>query len=160
MDLPTDPRDPSHEGPATGEPLIVPPAVSADVAPPVQPVERVERVEPLGPVEPVEPPPSATDRADESEGGKVKAAALLAGAAALANKVRQEAPKKVHELREKRVAGRCVILTEADGRALTIGPYKNAEAAQEDLFKVGGAPRVVELVSEAAFFAPHDSSRA
>lgn len=144
MDLPTDPSNPSYEGPATGEPLIVPPAASADVAPPV---------------EPVEPAPSATDEAGESEGGKVKAAALLAGAAALANKVRQEAPKKVHELREKRAAGRCVILTEADGRALAIGPYKNAEAAQEDLFKVGGAPRVVELVSETAFFAPHDSSR-
>lgn len=157
MDLPTDPRDPNYEGPAPGEPLIVPPAVTADVAPPVEPVEPVERVEP---VEPVEPLPSPTDQADQGEGGKVKAAALLAGAAALANKVRQEAPKKVQGMREKRAAGRCVILTEADGRALAIGPYKNAEAAQEDLFKVGGAPRVVELVSETAFFAPHDGSRA
>lgn len=184
MTLPNDPRDPSYDEPVNGEPLDVPPvgadatdATGAPIPPggpmatgapmamggPIDPIAPAEPIAPAAtaqtvqPVEPVEPTPAPSEQAEESEGGKLKGAALLAGAAALANKVRQEAPKKVHELREKRAAGRCVILTEADGRALAIGPYKNDEAARQDVFKVGGAPRVVELVSEAAFFAPHET---
>src|SRR4051812_24446499 len=98
------------------------------------------------------------DGHDDDGGGKVKTAALLAGAAALANKVRQEAPKKVQQLREKRAAGRCVIVTEVDGRMLAIGPYKDEASAEPRAFKVGGAPRLVELVTDAAFFAPEDGS--
>ena len=153
MNLPTDPQEPSYDGPVAGEPLTVPPVVSGDVATPAEPVE------PTGTASSTSPTPVSTEQAEQREGGKVKAAALLAGAAALANKVRQEAPKKVLEMREKRVAGRCVILTEADGRSLAIGPYKNDDAARQDIFKVGGAPRVIELVSDTAFFAPHESSR-
>ena len=99
------------------------------------------------------------DREDEGT-SKLKAGALLAGAAALANKVRQEAPKKVHELREKRAEGRCVIVTEVDGRMLAIGPYKDAASAEQQAFRVGGDPHVVELVTDAAFFAPAQEASA
>jgi hypothetical protein len=129
MSVPTHPREP-NEQPVAGEAPIVPPTVAA----------------------------SPTEQTEPDDGGsKVKTAAVLAGAAALANKVRQEAPKMLQQMREKRAAGRCVILTEADDRALAIGPYKNEEAASHDLFKVGGNPRVVELMSDTTFFTPHDS---
>jgi hypothetical protein len=82
----------------------------------------------------------------------VKTAAVVAGAAALANKVRQEAPKKIRQLREKRAAGRCVIVTEADGHYLAVGPYKDEDAARQELFKVGGTAHVAELQSTTAFF--------
>jgi hypothetical protein len=84
----------------------------------------------------------------------VKAAAIVASAAALANKARKEAPKVVNQLRERRVAGRCVIVTEVDGRFLAIGPYKNEDTARGDVFKVGGTPHIAELVTDTAFFAP------
>ena len=80
-------------------------------------------------------------------GGNVKAAALLAGAAALANKVRQEAPKRVQEFREKRLAGRCVVLTEVDGREVAIGPYGDEVAARQAVATMTGTTRVVRLVS-------------
>jgi hypothetical protein len=160
MNIPADPQEPSYEEPVAGVPLIVPPVGSEDVAASVEPdvLAGTPSATPAPPM-PTEQPEQKEEQ-DEDGGGKMKAAALLAGAAALANKVRQEAPKKVQEIREKRVAGRCVILTEADGRSLAIGPYKNDEAAREDIFKVGGTPRVIELVSETAFFAPHESSHA
>jgi hypothetical protein len=130
MSVPIHPREP-NEQPVAGEAPIVPPMVAA----------------------------SPTEQTEPDDGGsKVKTAAVLAGAAALANKVRHEAPKMLQQMREKRAAGRCVILTEADDRALAIGPYKNEEAASHDLFKVGGTPRVVELMSDTAFFTPHDSA--
>jgi hypothetical protein len=173
MSVPIDPREPNDEQPVAGDPLIVPPivdetgpAVVSETASPVgngdvhPRVERVESAEaPSGPPTVASPPPSPTEQTEPDDGGsKVKTAAVLAGAAALANKVRHEAPKVLQQMREKRAAGRCVILTEADDRALAIGPYKNEEAARHDLFKVGGTSRVVELMSDTAFFAPHDSS--
>jgi hypothetical protein len=104
-----------------------------------------------------EPEPQPVDADDSGEGGsKVKTAAVVAGAAALANKVRQEAPKVLHQLRERRIAGRHVIITEVDGRFLAIGPYKNEDDARKDGFKVGGTPRIAELVADTAFFAPPD----
>lgn len=162
MNLPRDPQEPSQAEPITGEPLVAPPSVDNDRR------EPVERVEPIDQTEMLPEPPSTlapTEQAgtskgeggqdaEQGSGSKVKAAALLAGAAALTNKVRQEAPKKVQQLREKRAAGRCVILTEANGEYLAIGPYKNEEAARQDIFKVGGTSHVVELRSETAFFAP------
>jgi hypothetical protein len=148
MSNPTDPQDPRYDQPIAEDPLIV---ASEDVVVAVEPIPTV-------PVEPAQP---TTDEATQPEegGSKVKAAAVLAGAAALANKVRQEAPKKLQQIREKRVAGRCVIITEADGQMLAIGPFKDDEAARQDLFKVGGTPRIVELVSETAFFAPDNTDR-
>ena len=100
-------------------------------------------------------PMTGTEREAEVERpgpGKAKTAVVVAGVAAVANKVRQEAPKKIHELRGRRAEGRCVIVTEADGRYLAIGPYKNEGAARQDTFKVGGTPTVVEMKSQSAFF--------
>ena len=149
MNLPTDPQKPTDDRPAAEEPLLDQSTVSSrDVAAPVEPVE------PTG--TPSASAPSPTEQAEERGGGKIKNAALLAGVATVANKVRQRAPKVVQQIREKRAGDRCVILTEADGRSLAIGPYKNEQAARDDIFKVGGAPRVVELVSRAAFFAPQE----
>jgi len=101
-------------------------------------------------------PASDVDRETEQDegGSKLKTGALLAGAAALANKVRQEAPKKVQQIREKRAEGRYVIVTEVDGRMLAIGPYKDEASAEPQAFRVGGNPHVVELVTETAFFGP------
>lgn len=81
--------------------------------------------------------------------------AVLAGAAALANKIRTEAPKKVRAVQEKRAAGRCVILTEIGGRQVAIGPYSDDHAAQKDIARVTGAPQVAELLSRAAYFDSH-----
>ena len=128
------------------------------VEPPYGEVSVASNLEP-----PAFPPPDAepayttpdtesSEHKEHSTSTKVKAAALLAGVTALANKVREEAPKKVQEIREKRAAGRCVILTEVDGRATAIGPYPNTEAAQADVTNVGVNARVVELVPNSAFF--------
>jgi hypothetical protein len=138
--------------PITGDPLITAPdpsdAVEASTtAPPV--------AEPVTPA--VDPRPVKSAPSEDDGGGKAKTAAMVAGAAALANKVRKEAPKVVNQLRERRMAGRCVIITEVDGRFLAIGPYKNEGAARGHVFKVGGTPHVAELVSETAFFAPDQS---
>jgi hypothetical protein len=138
--------------PIAGDPLITAPDPSYTVegstmAPPV--------AEPVTPA--VGPRPVKSVPSDDEGGGKAKTAAMVAGAAALANKVRKEAPKVINQLRERRMAGRCVIITEVDGRFLAIGPYKNEEAARDDVFKVGGSPHVAELVSETSFFAPEQS---
>jgi hypothetical protein len=112
-----------------------------------------------GPAEP-EPvtPPGPAEESGRRAGQKVTA--LLAGAGALAKMVRTEAPKKVREAREKRVAGRRVILTEVDGRRVAIGPYPNDAAARQDTARVSGAPHVVELLSQTAYFGTHDGESA
>jgi hypothetical protein len=92
--------------------------------------------------------------AEQGVPSKAKTTALLAGAAALANKVRQEAPKKVQEIRQKRAAGRCVILTEHDGRLIAVGPYPDEQAARQDSVKVTGAPSVIELMTQQTYFPP------
>lgn len=137
--------------PVTGDPLVPAPdpGVSGDAAEVTPPAGDRPFVPPVAPV------PPERDEADDS-GSKAKAAAVVAGAVAVANKVRKEAPKVVHQVRERRVAGRCVIVTEVDGRFLAIGPYKDEESARQDAFKVGGTPHVAELRSDTAFFAPTD----
>jgi hypothetical protein len=155
MSFPNDPQQLNPEEPIPGDPLIEPPDGGTG---------RPSSVDPIGP--PVAPPvsvietptaePSNGDKT-EDEGGKAKVAVAVAGVAALANKVRQEAPKRIQQLREKRAAGRCVIVSEADGGYLAIGPYKDEEAAREDLFKVGGTAHVAELVTTTAFFPPPSS---
>ena len=103
-------------------------------------------------------PPAGTGSPPESgRGAKVKAAALVAGAAALLNKLRKEAPKKAREVREKRIPGRCILLTEIAGHPVAIGPYRDEQAARHDLTRVSGAPQVLELKSQAAYFGPPDS---
>jgi hypothetical protein len=123
---------------------VEPTAPTADV-PPVHTTTSIADV-----------PPSALERGAEPDDGvsKLKTGALLAGAAALATKVRHEAPKKVQQIREKRAEGRCVIVTEVDGRMLAIGPYKDEASAEPQAFRVGGNPHVVELVTDSAFFGP------
>jgi hypothetical protein len=98
--------------------------------------------------------PVPTHPAGESEGaagGKVKAAVLLTGALAMANKMRREAPKKLQAIREKRVAGRCVILTEVAGREVAVGPFPDEQAARQYTVNAAGAPRVIELTSQTSF---------
>lgn len=120
----------------------------------------VSNVEPqASPPSAAEPEPTTTlhtseasEQDDHSAASQVKATALLAGVAALANNLRQEAPKKVQEIREKRAAGRCVILAEQDGRPVAVGPYPSNEAARADTSKVAAGASVVELVPESAFF--------
>lgn len=106
---------------------------------------------------PSTPPGTGSPTESGSGGAKIKAAALVAGAAALVNKLRKEAPKKAREVREKRVAGRCILLTEMAGRPVAIGPYRDEQAARQDLTRVTGAPQVLELKSQAAYFGTPDS---
>ncbi len=176
MNFPNDPQYTTPGEPIAGEPLIDPPGDGQAMdAPPVQYIEPAPNDSLTGAEVVVSSTDDSltgaevvvsstdegeggegrpSDEATEQGGGKLKAAAVVAGVAALANKVRQEAPKKVRQVRQKRAAGRCVILTEADGRYLVIGPYRSEDAARQDVFKVGGAPHVAELVSPAAFFTP------
>ena len=153
MTVPRDPDQPTYGGevdPLVGQPEIVEPATTEHVVPP-QPAPLAES----------QPPPLATptpvqvergpEESGQGTGGKVKAAAVLAAAAALANKVRQEAPKKVHEIRQRRVAGRCVVLAEVDGRQVAIGPYRDDRAARQDSANFAGVPTVIELVSPTAY---------
>jgi hypothetical protein len=140
--------------------LIQPPDVPPSAAAPTEPIqptpslpESVLNTE-LGAPATAEAAADRNQDTNDQGGGKVKAAAVVAGAAALANKVRQEAPKKIRQLREKRAAGRCVIVTEADGHYLAVGPYKDEDAARQALFKVGGTAHVAELLSTTAFFDP------
>lgn len=162
MTLPHDSASAIPGEPIVGEPLLSPPDVTDHGAAVVEPVDPITPVETLtgGAASSAPTPPpgehdikTRDDAADEGSSSKIKAAALVAGVAAIANKVRQEAPKKVQEFRQRRAVGRCIIVTEADGRYLAIGPYKDAEAANQDIFKVGGNPHVAELMSDTDFFA-------
>ena len=155
MSLPNDPQHLNPEEPIPGDPLIEPAdggthSASSGVPP---------FVSTGAPATVTETPPSEPSDGEktEHEGGKAKTAIAVAGVAALANKVRHEAPKKLQQLREKRAAGRCVIVSEASGRYMAIGPYKDEETARQDLFKVGGTAHVAELVTTTAFFTPPPS---
>ena len=155
----TVPRDPQNPAPY-GDPAGAEPAATARNT---QPVSTGPAAAPAGrsavsPTPATTPGPRGTAEGTESgTGTKVTAAALIAGAAALANKVRKEAPKKAREVREKRVAGRCIILTEVSGRPVALGPYRDEQAARQDLTRVTGAPQVLELKSQAAYFGTPDS---
>jgi hypothetical protein len=162
MTLPDDPQKPTPGEPGVAEPVLSEPLAPAEraVSEPVAPAETA----PIPPGSAAETPPTSVpaERAEESRphgGRKVTVVTVLAGAAAVANKVRQEAPKKVQELREKRAAGRCVILTEVGGRQVAIGPYRDDQSARQDIGTVTGAPRVVELMSPTAYLGPqHDGT--
>jgi hypothetical protein len=168
MTTPSDPHQRAPDEPIAGEPLIEPPAtepfeLGASATPPVDPTGPVPTPTQRDRYADRPPPPPSTavseshpngEQTDQDGRGKAKSAALIAGVAALANKVRQEAPKKIQEFRERRAAGRCVIVTEAGGRHLAVGPYEDEEAAQQDLFKVGGTAHVAELMTTSSFFGP------
>jgi hypothetical protein len=100
------------------------------------------------------------EESGQGAGGKVRTAAALAAAAALANKVRQEAPKKMQEIRQRRMAGRCVVLAEVDGRQVAIGPYRDDRAARQGSANVTGVTTVIELVSPTAYAVPEHGERA
>jgi hypothetical protein len=155
MSLPNEPQHLNPEEPIPGDPLIEPTdggahTVSSEVPP-------VVSAPAAGSVSEARPAERSDGEKSEHEGSKAKTAITVAGVAALANKVRHEAPKKLQELREKRAAGRCVIVSEASGRYMAIGPYKDEETARQDLFKVGGTAHVAELVTTTAFFTPPPS---
>jgi hypothetical protein len=157
MTTPDDPRDSTYVDPVGATPLapdeVTAPPAPADAASPAPVDPDAMAVTPASP----EPGRHAEESDNKGAGRAATVAALLAGAAALANKVREEAPKKVQEFREKRVAGRCVILGEVAGREVAIGPYRDAGAAREDTGRVPGSARVVELMSQTAYFGSPDS---
>jgi len=156
MTVPRDPQNPAPYGDQAGAEPAVP-------ARNTQPVSTGPAATPAGrsavsPTPATTPGPRGTGEGTESgTGTKVTAAALIAGAAALANKVRKEAPKKAREAREKRVAGRCIILTEVNGRPVALGPYRDEQAARQDLTRATGAPQVLELKSHTAYFGSPDN---
>jgi hypothetical protein len=153
-----DPADPFGSGPVGGPPASAPTTAGEAATPTAAalpltdgsptPTPTASSTTPSTPAGTGSPPKSG------SGGGKVKAAALVAGAAALVHKLRKEAPKKAREVREKRVAGRCILLTEVAGRPVAIGPYRDEQAARQDLTRVTGAPQVLELKSQAYFGTP------
>ncbi len=161
MSIPRDPQDPSYADPFDAP---VSPGQTTPLEPATPGSPSTPAATPAAGVEPVTatPPttPGAAEQPEDSGQGvapKVKAAAVVAGAAALANKVRKEAPKKIREAREKSVAGRYVVLTEVDGRPVAIGPYRKEQVARNDATRVTGPHQVVELRSRAAQFGPTDS---
>lgn len=155
MTVPRDPRNPAYSDP---------PAMAARNTQPVStgpapaPTDR-PAVSPTPAATPGSAPRRTGEGSESGSGAKVTTAALIAGAAALANKLRKEAPKKAREVREKRLAGRCIILTEVSGRPVALGPYRDEQAARQDLTRVTGAPQVLELKSHAAYFGSPDSDR-
>jgi hypothetical protein len=153
MTVPEDPRKPTPndpQNPTDSDPVVAGPAEPEPPTPPEQAPS---------PISPATPPTPARTEPAEEPGRRTgqTVTALLAGVGTLANKVRTAAPKKVREAREKRVAGRRVILTEVDGRQVAIGPYSNDAAARQDTVRVSGAPHVVELLSQTAYFGTQDS---
>jgi hypothetical protein len=114
-------------------------------------------------------PPHSTDGEQPAEAGpgggaKAKIAAPVRGVATLARKVGRAVAGRGAEggravagrartMREKRVARRCVIVTESSGRPVVIGPYRDEEAARKDVARVPGAAQVAQLRSGSAYFA-------
>ena len=151
MTLPNDPDQPTDGGdgdPVVGRPEIVEPAGTEDVVPPQSaPLAETESA----PVTTPRPVPVEGTPESGGTGGKVRAAAAFAAAAAVANKIRKEAPQRVQEFRQRRDAGRCVILAEVDGRQVVVGPYRNDLAARQGLANVTGVTTIIELVSPTAY---------
>jgi hypothetical protein len=114
-------------------------------------------------------PPGSGDGEKPAEAGsgggaKSKIAAPVRSAATLARKAGRTVvgrgaaggravAGRARTMREKRVARRCVIVTESSGRPVVIGPYRDEEAAREDVARVPGAARVAHLKSATVYFA-------
>lgn len=164
-----DPHDLTNES-VVGEPLLLdPPSLdppAADTLVPstsTGPVLSAATVEtPWVPehVETSTPTPNPVEHAapNNASRGKLTKAAFLASAVALANKVRQTAPKKLQELRENLTAGRFVIVTEAHGRTVAVDPYRDAVAASDSAGKLPGKPTAVRLMSEDSFLATEQTA--
>jgi poly-gamma-glutamate capsule biosynthesis protein CapA/YwtB (metallophosphatase superfamily) len=142
---------------STPAPTQVPPVGANDLAPPTAGTVATAR-------------PALTDTtvvtgettrpSDNSGGGsKAKKAAFFAAATAFANTVRQEAPKKVREIREKRAAGRHVIVAEIGGRTVAVGPFPGGEDARRNAEKLSGTTRIVELVPASTYIPSTDDQR-
>jgi len=160
MSIPGDPLDSTYRDPydAASSPGQTTPPEPA--TPGALPTSAVTPTVPAQPVAANPPTPVPAEESEESGQGvpaKVTAAAVIAGAAALANKVRKEAPKKIREAREKGVVGRYVVLTEVDARPVAIGPYRKEQVARRDASRLTGPPQVVELRSRAAHFGTPDN---
>ena len=159
MTVPRDQQNVAHSNPSSAEPTpTVRNTQPVTTGPTATPTGR-STASPAPATTPGSAPRHAGEATESGRGTKITAAALVAGAAALANKVRKEAPKKAREVREKRVAGRCIILTEISGRPVALGPYRDEQAARQDLTRVAGAPQVLELKSQTAHFGSPNSER-
>jgi hypothetical protein len=157
MTVPRDPQNAAHLNPSSAEPTAtVRHTQPVTTGPTAAPASR-STTSPAPPTTPGSAPLHKGEGTESGSGTKITAAALIAGAAALANKVRKEAPKKARQAREKRVAGRCIILTEISGRPVALGPYRNEQAARQDLTRTAGAPQVLELKSQTAYFGSPNS---
>jgi hypothetical protein len=117
---------------------------------------------------PAAPPGSAggeqSPEAGSGGGAKAKITAGVRGVATLARKVGgavagrgaeggRAVAGRARTMREKRAARRCVIVTESSGRPVVIGPYRDEEAARQDVARVPGAAQVAQLKSGKAYFA-------
>jgi len=71
---------------------------------------------------------------------------LLTGAAALAEKARQDSAEFA-EAEGSRCQGRYVIITEVDGQEVAFGPYFDEEAARRELLRLDQPAKIVELYS-------------
>jgi hypothetical protein len=96
----TNPNTASYE-PVLGNPLITAPEPS-DVA---QVPTMKPQKDPGSAATKADPSPPESVHSTDDAGGKVKTAAMVAGAAALANKLRKEAPKVINQLRDRRLTG-------------------------------------------------------
>jgi len=160
MTVPRDPQNAARSNPPNAEPTATLRNTQPVTTGPTPAPTSRSTASPTPTTTPASAPLRTGEGTESGSGTKITAAALIAGAAALANKVRKEAPKKAREVREKRVAGRCIILTEINGRPVALGPYRDEQAARQDLTRVTGAPQVLELKSQTAYFGtPPDSDR-
>jgi hypothetical protein len=160
MTVPRDPQNPARSNAPSTDPTSTMRNTQSVATGPTAAPASTFTASPAPATTPRSAPPRTGEGTESGSGTKITAAALLAGAAALANKVRKEAPKKAREVREKRVAGRCIILTEISGRPVALGPYRDEQAARQDLTRAAGAPQVFELKSPTAYFGPPNSDSA
>ena len=159
MTVPRNPQNAAHSNPSSTEPAsTVRNTEPVTTGPTAAPAGR-STASPAPATTPGSAPRHTGEATESGTGTKITAAALVAGAAALANKVRKEAPKKAREVREKRLAGRCIILTEISGRPVALGPYRDEQAARQDLARVAGVPQVLELKSQTAHCGSPNSDR-
>lgn len=159
-------RDGLETGPTVPEPIMprdptpTPPASATSVQPPSAEPETAVPPAPADGEQPAE--------AGSGGGAKAKVKALVRGTAALANKARRAVAGRgaaggrvvagrARTIREKRVARRCVIVTESGGRRVVIGPYRNEQAARKDAARLPGDAQVAQLKSGTAYFAEADS---
>jgi poly-gamma-glutamate capsule biosynthesis protein CapA/YwtB (metallophosphatase superfamily) len=140
----------------TTAPVQVPPVGANDLAPPTAGTATTTRP----PVtEATVGTGETTPQYDSSGGGsKAKKAAFVAAATAFANKMRQEGPKKVREIREKRAAGRHVIVADIGGRTVAVGPFPGGEDARRTAEKLSATTRVVELVPPSTYIPSADDN--